>query len=160
NIVVANQIGPLGIVIFSATLDFQSLVWNHAMGCTLVPSPTGILATITINDVAAGVRVFGKLLDVPYDLVGTHNCNPLVVTTRLVASVVNGQIQLTATDVTVASNNLSFTLPGFLGSVTQLGIIKAGVQTNVEAVIGAQASDRVRSAVQDVLASFAVSGSL
>ncbi|MGQ0553892.1 MAG: hypothetical protein ACT4PU_11820 [Planctomycetota bacterium] len=157
---VANDEGIFGFTIFSAWVDFTGISYNPNIQLALVPSASGILATVTIHNVVATFDTWGEVLEVDYNLDGYISTSPTVITATLVGSAAGGQIQVAVTNVQVDRQNFDFELNGFLGTVAEVFVIESAVKEDVEAIVAQTISQELGPAIQEILGSFVLAGNL
>lgn len=157
---VANDTGPFGITLFSATIDFKNLTYDPNIQLALVPTASGIVGTVTIHNVKAFFDVYGEVFDIDYDLDGDLTTSPTIITATLVGSAQNGQLHVAVSNVSVDRQNFAFNLNGFLGSVAELFVIESAVKEDVEAAIAATVQQQLGPAVEEVLGALVLEGSL
>lgn len=132
---IANEEGLWGFTIFSATVDFQTVSYNPNAQVSLSLENAGVRGDVRIFDVVATFRVFGDVLEIPYDLTGTITSSPADASALLTLSVSGGQVQVDVSEPTVVRNNFNFDLDGFLGETAELFIIEGSVKDAVEDAI-------------------------
>lgn len=132
---IANEEGLFGFTIFSATVDFLTVDYNPLTQVDLTLENAGVRGDISIFDVVATFRVFGDVLEIPYDLTGTITSSPVDASALLALSIQNGEVQVDVSQPTIVRNNFNFDLDGFLGETAELFIIESSVKESVESAI-------------------------
>ncbi len=152
--------GLFGFVIFSATVEFESLTYS-SVDVQLSPSAAGVDGVVSIFDVDADFDVYGKLLEIPYDIPGDLQSNPAEITgTLALAPAPGGTLDATLQNLAVDLKSFSFDLSGFLGSVAELFIIESGVKAEVESAVADAVSAQFPPAIEEILSSFVLAGNL
>ncbi len=157
---VANEEGPFGFTIFSATIDFDDLKYAANMVLDLDATAAGIVGSVTIFNIKATFSVYGEVLEIGYDLDGDITTSPTVIHAKLVGSSQNGQLAVAVDDVVVDRQNFNFNLNGFIGSVAELFVIESSVKAQVEATIASTVQAELGPAIADILNGFVLQGSL
>lgn len=157
---VANNEGLFGFTIFSATIDFTNLTYNPNIDLQLVPTSSGVVATVTIQNVRADFNVWGEVLEVDYSLSGYITTNPTTIQATLVGTAVNGKLDIALQNVIVNRQNFDFELNGFLGTVAEAFVIESSVKEQVEATIKSTIEAQLPPAMEEILNAFSLSGSL
>lgn len=157
---IANTEGPFGFTIFSASIDFDDLKYDADMTLTLQPTAGGIAGKVTIKNIKADFSVWGEILEIDYNLDGYITTNPTIINATLVGSAQNGTLKIDVTNVTVDRQNFDFELTGFVGSVAELFVIESAVKEDVEATIAGTIQSEMGPAIEEILNSFVLAGSL
>ncbi len=157
---IANDEGPFGFTIFSSTIDFDDLTYDQDMTLTLQPTTGGLVGTVTIKNIKADFSVWGEVLEIDYNLDGYITTNPTIIHATLVGSAQGGKLDIDVTNVTVDRQNFDFELTGFLGTVAEVFVIESAVKEDVEATIASTIQAEMGPAIEEILNSFVLAGSL
>lgn len=157
---IANQEGPFGFTIFSATVAFTGLTFDPDVQVTLTPGVGGVSGMVTLNNVQGFFNASGEILEIGYGLSGDITSNPVVMSATISFDVDGGQIDANVSNISVVRNNFNFDLDGFVGSVAELFIIEDFVKTEVENAVASAISTELAPAIEDILNEFVVSGNL
>jgi hypothetical protein len=157
---VANEEGPFGFTFFSATIDFTNLSYAPAIDLQLAPTAAGLVATVRIFDVRADFEVAGEVFEVDYDLDGYITTSPTTITATLQGAAVNGVLDIAVSNVVVDRANFDFELNGFVGTVAEAFVIESAVKEDVEAAIAQTVANELPPAIEAILGSFVLAGSL
>ena len=156
---IALEEGLFGFVIFSATLEFTSMS-HGAITVDLAPVATGVAGAVRIHDVNVNFDVFGKVLEIPYDLTGSMQTDPAVINATLGLTPSGGELKATMQNLSVDLQGFNFGLDGFIGGVAELFIIESSVKSDVEAAVGDTITAEFPPAIEEILTSFVIAGNL
>jgi len=157
---VANELGPFGFVIFSATIDFTDLTYNPDMNMALTAQVAGIHADVSMYDVRADFDVYGKILEIPYNLTGYITTSPTTISTDMVATPQSGEISVALNNIVVDRANFDFELIGFIGTVAEAFVIESAVKEQIEDTIAGEIENQLGPAMEEILNSFVLAGNL
>lgn len=157
---VANDEGPFGFTIFSATIKFTNLTYNPDMHLDLTATGGGIHSLVTMNNIKADFDVWGEVLEVGYSLSGYITTNPTTIAADMVGSAQGGALDIALKNVVVNRANFDFELNGFLGTVAEVFVIESAVKEQVEATIASEIQAQLGPAVEEILNSFVLAGNL
>lgn len=157
---VANNEGPFGFTIFSATIKFKNLTYNPNINLDLTATSGAIHSLVSIFNVKADFDVWGEVLEVDYNLTGSITTSPTTINADMVGSAQAGKLAIALKNVTVDRANFNFNLDGFLGSVGELFVVESSVKEQVESTIASEIQASLGPAVEEILNSFVLAGNL
>ena len=157
---IADDEGPFGFTIFSATIDFDDLTYHPDIQLDLTPTADGIQGVVTIQNVKADFSVYGEVLEIDYDLDGYITTSPTTISATLVGTANNGLLDVAVTDIDVDRANFDFELTGFIGSVAELFVIESSVKEQVEQTIADTIEAELGPGIEEILNAFVLAGSL
>jgi hypothetical protein len=158
---IANDEGPFGFTIFSATMQFKSLTFDQQdVSVTLAPTPSGLQGLVSLKNVVATFDVWGEVLEIGYSLTGDITSSPVDISGLLTIGASGGEITAGISSVDVVRHNFDFNLDGFLGDVAELFVIESAVRADVEAAVAQTVSSELPAAIAELLNQFQISGNL